>query len=94
LVFVFKKEIDMYHSGAMKWVGKAAWLFTGIAALVVGLVALGIDVYNWDFFAMRPGLVMALRYIMLVSGIVSLAMFAMACTSEGCVCSCGNSSKM
>jgi hypothetical protein len=93
-LLVFKKEIEMYHSGAMKWVGKAAWLFTGLAALAVGLVALGIDVYNWDFFIMRPNLVLALRYIMLLSGVVSLAMFAMACSSEGCMCSCGNNAKI
>ncbi len=84
----------MYHSGAMRWVGKAAWLFTGIAALVVGLMAVNVDVSSWSFFANRDGLVMAIRYIMLVSGVVSLAMFAMACTSEGCMCSCGNGSKM
>jgi hypothetical protein len=76
-------------SPLMKWLGMAAWLITGLAAVGVGLVPFGYNFFMSNFMLGQPGLVAPIQYIVLASGIISLLMMGMACTSNGCGC-CGN----
>lgn len=82
----------MQNSGLMHFVSKVVWLLTALAAINIGLTQFGYDFYLVDFVASKPSVVMVIRYAMLVAGVLSLAMFAMRCSS-GCSCACENSGK-
>ncbi|HZW61424.1 MAG TPA: hypothetical protein VFF04_04305 [Candidatus Babeliales bacterium] len=69
-------------SGAMKWVGLAAWLITALAAIIIGLKPFGYDVMAHPSLA---SVAMPLTYVILVAGVLSLLMFFMA-LSGGCAC--------
>jgi len=67
-------------------VGKVAWVLTALAAINVGLHQFGHDFYMMPFMVSHPQLEMALRYLMLAAGVVSLAMLVMHCSSKGGMC--------
>lgn len=74
-------------SSLMHHVGKLVWVLTALAAIAAGAAAFGYNFYETRFLMDRPQLVMILQYVLLASGVISLAMLAMACTS-GCCSSC------
>lgn len=81
----------MYNSPVMKFLGMASWLITALAALHVGLVALGYDITSMAAFqqANLQALVVPTQYIIGIAGAISLTMFIMALMGT-CCCSCGN----
>lgn len=77
----------MKKSPLMQWVGTISWGITGLASLCVGLKALGFDITQTDLFMRMAHLEMPLRYLALVAGAASLAMFGMY-IANGCKCLC------
>jgi len=82
----------MHHSPALKMLGMASWIITGLASINM-LTAM----YDYDFFAwvMRttPGMIVPLFWLVGLAGIVSIAMFVkasfMCCpVCNACPCNC------
>lgn len=75
----------MHKSPAFRMIGMIAWVVTAIAALVIGLGVLGINVYGMLDNAGLGAMIMFLDWAFLILGAVSLVMFFMALTHHcGC----------
>jgi uncharacterized membrane protein YuzA (DUF378 family) len=71
------------HSPVVKIIGLAAWLITALVAINVGLAPFNFNFFATDFFQnnlMR--FYVPILYLIGIAGIISLAMFIMACTSH------------
>lgn len=64
----------MLKSPLMRLVGMVAWVVTGIAALNVGLAARGYNLYSY----LPAGLHDLAIWVVALSGLVSLVMFALS----------------
>lgn len=78
----------MHHSPAMKIVSMISWLLTSLAALAVGLAALGANLgKSWDLWGIvgdnMPALMQPLQYAVGIAGLLSLIMW-FGCVSGGC----------
>lgn len=77
----------MKSGGIMTIVGAAAWLVTGVTAVVVGLRA-----FDYEVLGMFPALMgnmmalKVLRGVVLVSGILSLVDYARWAMTGSCSC--------
>lgn len=64
---------------------KTTWLLTALAAIHVGAIALGHDV-----FAMAPlattlaGAALYIKYALGVAGVISLVQFGLSCSNSSC----------
>ncbi|HRN77887.1 MAG TPA: hypothetical protein PLU71_01490 [Candidatus Dependentiae bacterium] len=68
----------------------AAWIITGLAALNIGLMPFGFDIFSTNFLMFNyPQLSVILRYLIGISGIISLAAFFLSIGKHGnCSCNC------
>jgi uncharacterized membrane protein YuzA (DUF378 family) len=73
------------HSPVVKGICMAAWVITALAAINMGLAPFNFNFFATDFFQnnfMR--FYVPILYIVGISGVVSLAMFFMACNDSCC----------
>lgn len=82
----------MHKSPAFRMIGMIAWVFTAVAALIMGLGVLGINVYGMLVNAGLGATLMFLDWAFLIFGAISLVMFVMAvmhpcgCNEGQCNC--------
>lgn len=62
-------------SKEMKALGMVVWVITAIASLNVGLNSFGWGLMTWGFLSGLPWLVVALQYLVGISGVISLLMW-------------------
>jgi hypothetical protein len=72
-----------------KLIGMTAWFITAVASILIGLMAVSIDIFAWPVLN-NPNVVMVLEYIVGISGLISLIMMIMTCHKGTCACSCGS----
>ena len=77
----------------MKWVGLIAWLVSSLAAINLGLAPFGFDFFQTQFIVMNPQFAAPICYLILASGLVSLALLIMACTGHHGCGKCNGKSK-
>lgn len=77
----------------MKVIFMVAWLVSSLAAINVGLAPFNFDFFRTEFFLMNmSNLAAPICYLILASGLISLASFVMSCTrgkhkdSSSCGC--------
>ena len=74
-----------------RWIGMLAWFFSSVAAINLGLRPFGFDFFTTEFMLLNmPQLIVPLHYVILVSGLISLALFVMSFTGH---CSCNSGCK-
>lgn len=71
-------------SPLMKTLGMLVWFITAVACIVIGLMALKVDVYAWPLMN-NPQTLLILQYVVGISGLISLLMMFM---SHGCDSNC------
>ena len=78
------------HGGIKAIVGMSAWLLCSLAAIHMGLIAMGYNIFMTNFMQMNmQSLIVPIHYLVGIAGIVSLGMFVMACMG-GCGCNGGS----
>ena len=82
-------------SPLMRILGMTVWVITALAAINMGLISFGFNIFTTQFVLMRMHmLILPMYYIIGLSGLISLGMFVMHCmcacsscgSSEGCSC--------
>lgn len=78
------------HSPLMKVLALGSWVITALASINVGLAPMGYDFFQSSFVMNNMmSLIKPMYYIIGIAGLISLAMFVMACMG-GCH-KCGSS---
>ena len=78
----------MMHSPLVKIIAMLAWLLSALAAIHLGLLGIGINLWESDFVVRTlPWLMRPAHYIFGIAGLISLIMFVMSLTSPHC-CRC------
>lgn len=78
------------HSPILRFVGMIVWVITALAAIHMGLLAMGYDVIAKAGLSNMDTTIM---YIVGISGVISLALFIMMIfCKKGCGCGCQCSS--
>jgi hypothetical protein len=73
----------------LKWVFMVSWLISALATINVGLAPFGFDFFRTEFAMMNLYNLMApIHYVILASGLISLALFVMSLSGT---CGCGSS---
>lgn len=82
----------MGKSGFMCVVGMFVWLINILAAIHLGAIGLGYNIFNLEFFITTlSGLIIPIHYVIGISGLLSLFMFIKALQCKGAsMCSCNN----
>ncbi len=80
----------MMHGGLKTIIGMGSWLLCSLAAIHMGLVAMGYNIFMTNFMQMSmQGLIGPIHYLMGIAGVISLGMFVLACMGA-CGCNSGS----
>ena len=71
-----------------KWIFMLSWVISALVAVNVGLAPFGFDFFRTEFVLMNLyNLLVPIHYIILASGLISLALFVMSLSGH---CGCGS----
>lgn len=72
----------------MKWVFMLSWVISALATINVGLAPFGFDFFRTDFVQLNLfNMIVPMHYVILASGLISLALFVMSAAGN---CGCGS----